>query len=299
MADLAERLPLVSSRTISVAFAFLTVGISLKLALFPLHLWLPDAYTFAPSAVTVFMASTATKVAVYMLVRFFFTVFGPVFSLETMTFHRVLLPLAVLAVISASVTAIYQKNVKRLLAYSSVAQIGYMVLGISLISVVGLTGGLLHLFNHAIMKATLFMTMGCVMYRVGSVQIDAMKGLGRKMPWTMAAFVAGGLSLIGVPGTVGFISKWYLVLGAIQGGHWIVAFIILFGSLLAVVYIWRVVEAAYFQGVDEDVEVQEAPLSMLIPTYALVLANIYFGLNASLTTGVAGRAAEILLGVGS
>src|SRR5680860_377535 len=126
MADLALLLPNVSSRTMSVAFAFLTVGISLKLALFPLHLWLPDAYTFAPSAVTAFLASTGTKVAVYMLLRFFFTVFGPAFSLEVMTFHRVLLPLAVLGVLSGSVTAIYQMNVKRLLAYSSVAQIGYM-----------------------------------------------------------------------------------------------------------------------------------------------------------------------------
>jgi len=299
MADLAERIPQVSSRTISVAFAFLTVGISLKLALFPLHLWLPDAYAFAPSAVTAFIASTATKVAVYMLVRFFFTVFGPAFSLEVMAFHRVLLPLAVLGILSGSMTAIYQMNVKRLLAYSSVAQIGYMVLGISLISVTGLTGGLLHLFNHAVIKGALFMAMGCVMYRIGSVRIDQMQGLGRKMPWTMAAFVVAGLSLIGVPGTVGFISKWYLVLGAIEANHWIVAGVILVGSLMALVYIWRVVEVAYFQGPMDDVRVREAPLSLLIPTWILVLANIYFGLNASFTAGVATRAAEILLGVGS
>ena len=298
MADLAERIPAVSSRTISVAFAFLTVGISLKLALFPLHLWLPDAYAFAPSAVTAFLASTATKVAVYMLVRFFFTVFGPVFSLEVMTFHRVLLPLAILGVLSGSMTAIYQMNVKRLLAYSSVAQIGYMVLGISLISVTGLTGGLLHLFNHALMKGALFMAMGCVMYSVGSVHIDSMRGLGRRMPWTMAAFVMGGLSLIGIPGTVGFISKWYLVLGAIEGNHWIVAGFILLGSLMALVYIWRVVEVAYFQRLEDEVQVREAPFSLLAPTWVLVLANVYFGLDARLTSGVATRAAEVLLGVG-
>jgi multicomponent Na+:H+ antiporter subunit D len=195
-------------------------------------------------------------------------------------------------------TAIYQMNVKRLLAYSSVAQIGYMVLGISLVSVTGLTGGLLHLFNHAVIKGALFMAMGCVMYQVGSVQIDAMKGLGRKMPWTMAAFVAGGLSLIGVPGTVGFISKWYLVLGAIEGDHWIVASLILLGSLMAVVYIWRVVEVAYFQGLEEGAKIREAPLSLLVPTWVLVLANVYFGVDARLTAGVAGRAAEILLGAG-
>jgi multicomponent Na+:H+ antiporter subunit D len=297
MADLALLLPNVSSRTVSVAFAFLTVGISLKLALFPLHLWLPDAYTFAPSAVTAFLASTATKVAVYMLLRFFFTVFGPAFSVEVMTFHRVLLPLAILGVLSGSMTAIYQMNVKRLLAYSSVAQIGYIVLGISLVSVAGLTGGLLHLFNHALIKGSLFLAMGCVMYRVGSVRIEAMRGLGRRMPWTMAAFVLGGLSLIGVPATVGFISKWYLVLAAVEGGHWIVAGFILLGSLMAVVYVWKVVEAAYFQEYAGELGVTEAPLSLLIPTWTLVVANIYFGLNATLTAGVATRAAELLLGV--
>jgi multicomponent Na+:H+ antiporter subunit D len=297
MTDLAERLPYVSSRTVSVAFAFLTVGVSLKLALFPLHLWLPDAYTFAPSTVTAFLASTATKVAVYMLVRFFFTIFGPHFSVEVMGFQGVLLPLALIAILSASTGAIYQRNVKRLLAYSSVAQIGYMTLGISLVSVTGLTAGLLHLFNHAIMKAALFMAMGAVMYRVGSVRIEAMRGLGRRMPWTMAAFVLGGLSLIGVPGTVGFISKWYLVLAAVQAGFWLVAGVVLVGSLMALVYIWRVVEAAYFHEFVGEMEVREAPLSLLLPIWILVAANVYFGLNATLTAGIATRAAEILLGV--
>ena len=108
------------------------MGISLKLALFPLHQWLPDAYTYAPSAVTAFLASTATKVAVYVLLRVFFTVFGVAFAFETMALHWILLPLALVAVLSASLTAIYQGNVKRLLAYSSVAQIGYMILGVSL-----------------------------------------------------------------------------------------------------------------------------------------------------------------------
>ena len=299
MADLALRLPEVSGRTISVAFAFLTIGISLKLALFPLHLWLPNAYTFAPSAVTAFIASTATKVAVYMLLRFLFTVFGVAFTFEVMQIHYLFLPLALVAVLITSVVAIYQRNVKRMLAYSSLAQIGYMILGISFISVTGLTAALLHLFNHALMKGALFMAMGCVMYRVGSVRIERMAGLGKQMPWTMAAFVAGGLSLVGVPLTVGFISKWYLVLGALENGMWPVAVLVLFGSLLAVVYIWKVVEVAYFNDpLPDQSEITEAPLSLLIPTWVLTLANLYFGIDASLTTGVAGRAAQLLMGTG-
>jgi multicomponent Na+:H+ antiporter subunit D len=126
-----------------------------------------------------------------------------------------------------------------------------------------------------------------------------MNGLGRAMPWTMAAFVAGGLSIIGVPLTVGFISKWYLIQAALEQGLWPVAVVVLVGSLLAVVYVWKVVEVAYFRDLDADADIQEAPLSMLIATWALVLANFWFGIDASATTGVARRAAEVLLGVGS
>ena len=297
MADLAARLPAVAgTRTIPVAFTFLTVGITLKLALFPLHLWLPNAYTYAPSAVTAFIASTATKVAVYLLLRFFFTIFGAAFSFDVMQLDRILMPLAVVAIVSMSLVAIYQENVKRLLAYSSVAQIGYMVLGISFASVLGVTAGILHLFNHALMKGTLFMAMGCVMYRLGSVRLESMAGLGRAMPWTMAAFVAGGLSLIGVPLTVGFVSKWYLVQAALEQGLWPVAAVVLVGSLLAVIYVWRVVEVAYFRRTSPGAEIREAPLWLLVPTWALVLANFWFGIDASLTAGVATRAAQALMG---
>jgi len=297
MADLADRLPEVSgTRTIPVAFTFLTVGITLKLALFPLHLWLPNAYTYAPSAVTAFIASTATKVGVYLLLRFFFTIFGVTFSFDVMQLDRILMPLALIAIVTMSLVAIYQENVKRLLAYSSVAQIGYMVLGISFASVLGLTAGILHLFNHALMKGALFMSMGCVMYRVGSVRLERMNGLGRAMPWTMAAFVVGGLSLIGVPFTVGFISKWYLVQAALEQGMWPVAGVVLLGSLLALMYVWKVVEVAYFREADPELGISEAPLSLLVPTWVLVLGNLYFGINASDSVGIATRAAEALLG---
>ena len=297
MADLADRLPEVSgTRTIPVAFTFLTVGITLKLALFPLHLWLPNAYTYAPSAVTAFIASTATKVAVYLLLRFFFTIFGATFSFDVMQLDRILMPLALIAIVAMSLVAIYQENVKRLLAYSSVAQIGYMVLGISFASVLGLTAGILHLFNHALMKGALFMSMGCVMYRVGSVRLERMNGLGRAMPWTMAAFVVGGLSLIGVPFTVGFVSKWYLVQAALEQGMWPVAGVVLLGSLLALMYVWKVVEVAYFRDADPELGISEAPLSLLVPTWVLVLSNLYFGINASGSVGIATRAAEVLLG---
>jgi multicomponent Na+:H+ antiporter subunit D len=298
MVDLAERLPAVmDQRTIPVAFAFLAVGFSLKLALFPLHLWLPNAYTYAPSAVTAFIAATATKVAVYMMLRFFFTVFGAAFAFEQMRVDLVFMPLALVAIFSMSLVAIFQVNIKRMLAYSSVAQIGYMILGVSMASVTGLTAAIVHLFNHALMKGALFMALGAVFYRIGSVHIEAMQGLGKKMPWTMASFVLAGLSLIGVPATVGFISKWYLISGALELGWWPVAVLVLITSLMAVVYIWKVVEAAYFKDfAGDDDTIQEAPLGLLLPTWALIVANLYFGIDATFTSGVASQAARMLLG---
>ncbi|MFQ5545191.1 MAG: monovalent cation/H+ antiporter subunit D family protein, partial [Acidiferrobacterales bacterium] len=219
MADLAQRLPAVAdTRTVRAALAFLTVGISLKLALFPLHLWLPNAYAYAPSFVTAFIAATATKVAVYMLLRFLFTVFGATLSFEAVLLPKFLLALGLVAVLSGSAVAIFENNLKRMLAYSSVGQIGYMILGISFASVTGLTAGILHLFNHALMKGALFLALGCVVYQLGSARLSDIAGLGRRMPWTFAAIVAGGLSIIGIPLTVGFISKWYLVLAALEDG---------------------------------------------------------------------------------
>lgn len=298
MADLAALLPGVSgTRTVRAAFAFLTVGIGLKLALFPLHLWLPNAYTYAPSAVTAFIAATATKVAVYVLLRFVFTIFGVNFAFTAMPFGDIFLALALVGVLSASIVAIFQDNVKRMLAYSSVAQIGYMILGVSVATATGLTGAILHLFNHALMKGALFLALGCVFYRIGTTDLPNMRGMGRSMPWTLGAFVVGGLSLIGVPLTVGFISKWYLILAVLERGWWPVAGVILIGSLLAVVYIWRVVETAYFRDpAPEAGPAAEAPVSLLLPTWLLIAANIYFGIDTEMTVGAASSAASLLLG---
>ena len=299
LADIADRIvELEGNRTIHVAFAFIVVGVGLKLAMFPLHTWLPNAYAFAPSAVTVFLASTATKVAVYVLLRYIFTIFGPEFGIGAVTLSHLFLPLALLAMFVASTVAIYQVNLKRMLAYSSVAQVGYMLLGISMASVTGLSAALLHLFNHALIKGALFMALGCVMLRCGAVSLDAVRGLGRQMPWTMGAFAAGGLSLIGVPLTVGFISKWYLVQAAFERGWWPVALLVVASSLLAVIYVWRVIEAAYFQAAPEGREVEEAPLSMLVPLWVLVAANLFFGISADATASVATRAAEALMRLG-
>jgi multicomponent Na+:H+ antiporter subunit D len=245
MVDMAGRLGQTAGlRTVLVAFAFFSVGVCLKMALFPLHLWLPNAYTYAPSVVTAFLAATGTKVSVYILLRLVFTVYGAGFAFGTLPLDRILMPLALVGIFVASTVAIFQRNVKRMLAYSSVAQIGYMVLGISFASVTGLTAGILHLFNHALMKGGMFLALGCVALRIGSVEIDDLRGIGRTMPLTTFAWLLGGLGLIGVPVTVGFVSKWYLISAAWEKGWWPVAMLVLLSSLLAMTYVWRVVEAA-------------------------------------------------------
>ena len=298
MLDLAARVPeLHGNRTAIAAAAFLVVGICLKIALFPLHLWLPNAYTYAPSVVTAFLAGTATKVAVYVLLRFLFTVFGFGAPLNEWV-GTLLIGLALAGVLVASTVAIFQDDVKRIFAYSSVAQIGYIMLGIGFASVTGLTAALVHLFNHAVMKAVLFLALGAVVYRVGGARLVDLKGLGRCMPLTMAALVAGGLSLNGVPLTAGFISKWYLVLAALESGWWPIAVLVLFGSLLAVIYVWRVVEVAYMQSRPAGAAaVAEAPWHLLLPVWVLVAANVWLGIDTGLTVGTASGIAAELLGV--
>ncbi|RDH86013.1 MAG: cation:proton antiporter [endosymbiont of Galathealinum brachiosum] len=299
MYDLSQRLPEVeNTRMAFTAFAFVIVGVCLKLAMFPLHMWLPNAYAYAPSIVTAFFAATATKVAIYLLIRFTFSIFGLTFSFTALPLQLLFVVLGLAGIFVASTAAIYQTNIKHLFAYSSVAQVGYMIVGFSVSTVTGLMATLLHMFNHALMKSALFLALGAVMYRIGSVKLNDFHGLGRQMPYTMAAIVIGGLSLIGVPLTVGFISKWYLLMALIEKGWWPVAVLILLGSLLAVIYVWRLVEAAYFKpSVAGRETVKEAPLSFLIPIWILVSANIYFGIDTRLSIQVAQAASQSLFGV--
>lgn len=286
-----------SSAPVMAGLAFLVVGISLKLALFPLHAWLPNAYAFAPSFATVFLAATATKVAVYILLRIYFSLFGIAISLTDLPVTEMLLLLSIAAMFIASVLAIYEDNIDRMLAYSSVAQIGYITLGIALANKSGVTGSVVHLMNHAAMKAALFAAIGAVLYRVGTARVSELGGIGHKMPITMAAFVLAGLSIIGVPGTAGFISKWYLGVGAVEHGWWVVAFLIVASSVISVIYIGRVVEAAYFKPVSEASErATEPPFSMLASILIFAALTVYLGLDTTWSGQLAEQAADVLVG---
>lgn len=295
-ADLAVRVhALGETPAILAAFAFITVGVLIKLALFPFHVWLPNAYAYAPSMVSAFLAATATKVGAYMLLRFVFTVFGAPFAFGSLPLKEILLSLSLIAVLASSLVAVFQTDLKRLLAFSSIGQIGYLGVGIGLASVTGVTGALVHVFNHALMKGGLFLAAGTIAYRLGSTDLSAFNGLGRRMPFTMVAVVIGGLGLVGVPVTSGFVSKWYLVQGAFEEGLWPAALFVLLGSLVALAYVGRLVEAAYFRPPPLDAEpVREAPWAMQFSTWALIAGSLYFGLHTELTVGIAERAAALL-----
>jgi multicomponent Na+:H+ antiporter subunit D len=298
LADLSARVPaLGETPAVLSAFAFITVGVLIKLALFPFHVWLPNAYAYAPSFVTAFLAATATKVGAYVLLRFIFTVFGAQFAFGSLPLTEILLALSLVAVLVGSLVAVFQTDLKRLLAFSSVGQIGYLGVGIGLASVNGVTGALVHIFNHALMKGGLFLAVGAIAFRLGATDIKALHGLGRRMPFTMAAIVIGGLGLVGVPVTSGFVSKWYLVQAAIEADLWPVAMLILVGSLIALAYVGRLIEAAYFHAPPPGTErIREAPWPMQLAIWLLIAGSLYFGLDTDLTVGVAERAATELLG---
>ncbi|MBI1365731.1 MAG: monovalent cation/H+ antiporter subunit D family protein [Alphaproteobacteria bacterium] len=299
MADLHDRLVGQDNRMVEAGFAFIMIGIGLKLAMFPMHLWLPNAYAYAPSAVSAFIAATSTKVAVYVLIRFFFTVFGLDFPFLHVAFAWTLLPVGVIGMFFASIVAVFQEDVKRMLAYSSVAQIGYMLLGVSFGTQEGLAAALVHLVNHGLMKGALFMAAACVFFRLGDHRCRAYEGLARRMPFTTWAFIISGLSLVGVPGTVGFISKWYLIEASIEAHRVWAGFLVVLSSLLAVVYVGRIIELMVLRPPPKDGplagEIREAPLSMIIPMWALVAANVYFGFRTGLTAGLADQAAAALM----
>jgi multicomponent Na+:H+ antiporter subunit D len=300
MVDIAARLGPAwaeDSRAVITALAFITAGISLKLALFPLHVWLPNAYAYAPSWVTVFLSATATKVAIYLLIRYLFSIFGVAIPFRALPITEIIVALSLAAMFIASFIAVFETNLKRMLAYSSVAQIGYITLGIGLANAAGMTGGLVHVVNHGLMKAALFLAAGAIFWRAGTVQLEQLAGIGRKMPITVAAFAVAGFGLVGTPGTAGFISKWYLAVGALELGWWVLVFLIVGSSLIALVYVGRVLEIAWLREPGPALkDVRDPPPAMLAPLIVLAAATVYFGFATEWTAGIASTAAGALVG---
>ncbi len=297
LADMAVRLATLGDNSaVQAGLAFVVAGLGIKAAMFPLHGWLPGAYAGAPSLVTVFLAATATKAAIYLIMRFVFDVFPPG-EFGEIFLRWILAPLAAAAVIVCSVQAIIEKEVRRILAFSSVAQVGFILLGVSLASVAGLSAGVFYLIAHALMKGALFMAVGAFAISVRARTVEDFSGIAREAPWSALAFGAGAASLAGVPLTMGFLAKWSLIAAALQAGAiWIVV-VLAIGSLLTLVYVGRMLEAMFFRApIPGAQRAREAPVGVLVPLFILAGLSLWFGIDATLPTSLADASAAALLG---
>jgi multicomponent Na+:H+ antiporter subunit D len=292
MADVATRLSdLEHTGAFAVAITFIVVGLSIKAALFPLHGWLPDAYTYAPAPVIGFISAVMTKVSAYALFRVLYFVLRPVEPLSQILSG--LSWVAAIAILAASLLAVVQRDVRRMLAYSSIGHMGYIFLGLALGTPAALRGALLHVLNHAIMKGCLFLAAGGVQWRTGGYRLEDFKGMSRRMPFTMAAMVLAAISMIGLPPTAGFFSKWYLVQGAIEARAWVFVGVFIVSSLLSAAYFFRLIEWAYLRQPRPQTSLvpspsrQELPIQMLVPIWILATGVLLLGLfNQPVLNGI-------------
>ena len=285
---------------------FIFTGLGLKMALVPMHLWLPDAYEHAPSSVNSLIAPVMTKVAAYAMLRMFLSVFPAGYLTGTVPVADALLILGLIGIVFGSVAAAGQTDIRRMLAYSSISQLAFIAVGIGLGTPLAIAAALLHVVNHAAMKATLFLAAGSIRLRVGLQRTHNLAGLGPRMKLTMGAFAVGSVAMVGIPPTAGFFSKWYMVQAGVDEGQWLVVVVVLLSTLLTAVYLFKVLEQVYLRpakpepsahhddehdspegGVPQPVEqeavrpvverAREAPLDVWLPLVLLAAATVVLG----------------------
>jgi len=280
--------PLYANRAVLTAFVFILIGFGIKIALFPLHAWQPNAYTYAPSTVSVIISSAMAKTSVYALIRIIFSVFTLDFITGFVSIFDIICWISVIAMIFGSIYAIVQFNLKKMLAYSSISNVGYIMLGVGLspFTTLGLTPALMHIVNHALMKACMFMVACAFIYKEDLWDVRDFAGLGRRMPLSCFTFILASLAMVGMPPGGGFVTKWYLILAALDAGKYLFVAVIFFSTLLMIVYFWRVIEIMYIMVGEEGskAKVDEAPMSMLIP--GLIFALLSFGIGIAWISGI-------------
>lgn len=258
-----------------LASLMILAGFGVKAAIVPLHTWLPDAHSAAPSPISALLSGVVIEVGVYALCRTCFSAFMPV-QAQWLTLVAVL---SVVTMIVGNTLPLVQSDVKRLLAYSSIGHIGYMLVGLSIGTQLALTGTFLHIFNHALMKGVAFFCAGAIIYRLGTRQMGEMEGIGRSMPVTAVAFSISLLALLGLPPMNGFISELTLVTAAFQGGSAWLGIIIILNSILSSAFYLRVIRVILQPAKSEKVKAaKEAPLFMLVPIVVMAAMIVVFGL---------------------
>jgi multicomponent Na+:H+ antiporter subunit D len=277
-----------------LAAALFIAGFGLKAAVMPFHAWLPDAHPSAPAPISAMLSGVVIKVAgVYALVRVFFGILPEIGEVRT-----VFLALGTLSMIAGAVLAYFQRDFKRMLAYSSISQIGYILIGLGLGNLLGLVGALFHVFNHALFKSLLFLNSGAVQYRLGTRDIEQMGGLETRMPVTGATSVFGTLSIAGVPPFNGFWSKLFIIMGALAAGQTAIATLAILVSVFTLGYFLIIQRKVFFGHLNEKWrDIREAPAAMSLAVILLAAACLLTGVFFhSVTRGIVEPAAVILLG---
>jgi multicomponent Na+:H+ antiporter subunit D len=274
--ELVETLTLYP-RNIFAAAALFIVAFGTKAALFPLHVWLPDAHASAPSPSSAMLSGLVIKIYAFALFLIFYQVF-PRELLDLIPLNEIILWLASLGTMFGSIYAMLQADLKKMLAYSSIGQIGYIFMGIGFDHNLALIGGFYHIMVHAVTKAMLFMVAGVIIYSTGVRQIKDLAGIGRVLPLTMLAFTIGSASMIGIPGTGGLISKWYLSLSALEIGRPFFVLIILASSLLNAIYYMPIVISAFMHQEDFQFEVKPVPFFMQAALVVGMFFIVIFGI---------------------
>ncbi len=282
-----------SPHLIWMAMTFILVGFGVKSALFPLHIWLPDAHSSAPTPGSAILSGLAVKGYIICLLKFMYDVFGQNL-MEQFNLHKILVLAGMIAIIAGSLFALTQDELKRRLAYSTVAQVGYLFLGLGLMNTKGMTGTLFYLGSHAVIKSSLFLAAGAMIAATGKKKISDLAGIGRKMPITMAVFTIGSLSLIGIPLFSGFIGKWYLLLGSLESGNILSVAVIILGSVLCAAYLLPIIRIAYFEPAPEE-DLKDPGLPQKIALIMLALAVVVLGTIPGPILELAKRAAVELL----
>ncbi len=281
------------SASMQVAFVLVCLGILIKMAFFPLHAWLPNAYCHAPTATSCLLAPLVTKVMIYVMIRMVLTVFGVDFSFESTLWPSVLPWLVVVAIVSAAVMALAQREIKRMLAYLIVAEVGYMVGGVWVFNYYGMIGSIFHIISDACMTLCLFLGAGLILHKCKTTHFEGLRGLFSKMPLTMTGFFVGGFSIIGLPPTCGFFSKWYLITGAMVSQRWEYLVALLFSTMVMVVLFFRLIERIHLAVSEsgenlgkghgdlglskEQTRFSEGPLTMLFPLLAAAAVVLAIG----------------------
>jgi proton-translocating NADH-quinone oxidoreductase chain N len=292
---LATTLGTSSSVWLYVAFLFILVGFGVKTAIVPLHTWLPDAHSAAPTPISALLSGIVIETGLYALLR---TSFSAFLSIQSQWFGIIAF-LSILTMTTGNLMALLQKDVKRLLAYSSIGHMGYMLVGLALATQIGLTGTLLHIFNHALMKGAAFLCAGAIIFRLGTRNLDEMSGAGRKMPITTIFFAISLFALMGMPPLNGFISELTLITATMQSNVGWLGVAIILNSILSSAYYLRVLRTLIQPTLSDAAQkAKEAPVLMLIPIGVMTALIIFFGIYPEPVIKVAQQAATALLSAG-